>query len=86
MEQARRNGREICLWRLRLFLGQELASCLPVTGLCCSLRPQAGHFLSTGSCVRQLGSPSEFWLMRRGPKNGRAQSPSFKYQKKQWEV
>lgn len=80
------NGRETCLWHPCFFLGKELASYLPMTWLCCSLGPQAGHFLGAGSCVRELGSPSELWLTRQGSKNGRAQSPSFKYQNKQLEV
>lgn len=52
-----------------LSLGQELASWLPMTGLCCCLSLQAGHFLSTGSCVRNS---------KRAPQNSGLQGQSLK--------
>lgn len=52
-----------------LSLGQELASWLPMTGLCCCLSPQADHFLSTGSCVRNS---------KRAPQNSGLQGQSLK--------
>lgn len=74
-------GKRSGQWCICLSLGQELAVCFA-----CSLRPQAGYFLSTGSCIRNSNRAAQNSDLRQGSKYGRAQILSFEYQKRLSEV